>query len=46
MLAAGGYFPAFDHGLPPHVGFEPLCRAMTLLHRICGSEHLGEFPRM
>ena len=46
MLAAGGYFPGFDHGLPPHTGFEEMCRAMTLLHRICGSEHLGEFPRM
>ncbi len=42
----GGYFPAFDHGLPPQVGFRELCRAMTLLHEICGSEELGEFPRM
>lgn len=46
MLAGGGYFPAFDHGLPPHTGYQELCRAMTLLHRVCGSEHLGEFPRM
>ena len=45
MLRRGGYFPMFDHALQTAVGFEELCRCMTFLHRICGSEHLGEFPR-
>ena len=45
MLQGGGYLPMFDHALQSEVGFEELCRCMTLLHRICGSEHLGEFPR-
>ena len=45
MLEAGGYFPTFDHGLPTTVGFDELCRCMTLLHELCGSEHLGDFPR-
>ncbi|MDP6359120.1 MAG: uroporphyrinogen decarboxylase family protein [Planctomycetota bacterium] len=45
MLEKGGYFPMFDHALQTDVGFSELCRCMTLLHEICGSEHLGEFPR-
>jgi hypothetical protein len=45
MLGKGGYFPMFDHALQTEVGFAELCRCMTLLHEICGSEHLGEFPR-
>ena len=45
LLEAGGFLPMFDHALQTGVGFEELCRCMTLLHRICGSEHLGEFPR-
>jgi len=45
MLAQGGYFPMFDHALQTEVGFDELCRCMTLLHELCGSEHLGEFPR-
>ena len=45
MLENSGYFPMFDHALQSLVGFEELCRCMTLLHEICGSEHLGEFPR-
>jgi len=43
-LAGRGYFPMFDHALQVDVGFDELCRCMTLLHEICGSE-LGEFPR-
>jgi len=45
MLQTGGYFPMFDHALQTEVGFEELCYCMTLLHQICGSEDLGEFPR-
>ena len=45
MLEAGGYFPTFDHGLQTLAGFDELCYCMTLLHKICGSEHLGQFPR-
>lgn len=45
MLESGGYFPMFDHGLQVGVGFRELRQCMTLLHQICGSEHLGEFPR-
>lgn len=44
MLEKGGYFPMFDHALQTLVGFEELCRAMTLLHRLCGND-LGEYPR-
>jgi len=47
MLETGGYFPMFDHALQTLVGFEELCRAMTLLHEVCGSpEDLGAFPRV
>jgi len=45
MLEKSGFFPMFDHALQTDVGFDELCRCMTLLHQICGSEHLGEFPR-
>ena len=45
LLEAGGFFPMFDHALQTTVGFNELCRCMTLLHRICGSEDLGEFPQ-
>jgi len=44
MLDRGGYFPMFDHALQTEVGFDELCRCMTLLHKICGNE-LGAFPR-
>ena len=43
-LKRGGYFPMFDHALQVTAGFDELCRCMTLLHEICGSD-LGEFPR-
>ena len=43
-LAGRGFFPMFDHALQSGVGFEELCRCMTRLHEICGSD-LGEFPR-
>lgn len=46
MLAGGGYFPMFDHALQVDVGFKELCRCMTRLHQICGSDGLGAFPRM
>jgi uroporphyrinogen decarboxylase-like protein len=48
LLEARGYFPMFDHALPPNTGFEELCRCMTRLHEICGSAELGlgDFPRM
>lgn len=46
LLKQGGYLPTFDHALQPLVGFSELCRAMTLLHDICGSEGLGEFSRV
>ena len=45
MLEKRGFFPMFDHALQTGVGFDELCRVMTQLHQICGSEHLGEFPR-
>jgi hypothetical protein len=45
MLEQGGYLPMFDHALQTGVGFQELCQCMTLLHQICGSEGLGEFPR-
>jgi len=45
MLATGGFFPMFDHALQTLTGFDELCRTMTLLHEICGSPDLGEFPR-
>jgi len=45
MLEQGGYFPMFDHALQVGVGFKELCRCMTRLHEICGSD-LGDFPRM
>jgi hypothetical protein len=44
MLEQGGYFPMFDHGLQVGAGFDGLCRCMTRLHEICGSD-LGQFPR-
>ncbi|MBM4094941.1 MAG: hypothetical protein FJ276_36860 [Planctomycetes bacterium] len=43
-LKAGGYFPMFDHALQVDADFSELCRCMTQLHAICGSD-LGEFPR-
>ena len=47
MLETGGYLPMFDHSLQTLVGFEELCRAMTLLHDICGSpDDWGSFPRI
>ena len=45
MLERGGFFPMFDHALQTGAGFEEHCTCMTLLHQICGSEALGEFPR-
>ncbi|MBT3374662.1 MAG: hypothetical protein HN742_16250 [Lentisphaerae bacterium] len=45
MLAKRGFLPMFDHALQTDVGFDELCHCMTLLHQICGSENLGEFPR-
>ena len=45
VLKTGGFLPMFDHALQTDVGFEELCRCMALLHQICGSEHLGVFPR-
>lgn len=45
MLETGGFLPMFDHALQTDVGFEELCRCMTLLHQICGSDDLGDFPR-
>ena len=45
MLAKGGFLPMFDHALQTDVGFDELCRCMDLLHRVCGSDGLGEFPR-
>lgn len=45
MLEQGGFFPMFDHALQTEAGFDELCRCMTLLHDICGSPDLGEFPR-
>ena len=45
MLAQGGFLPMFDHALQTDVGFDELCQCMTRLHQICGSEHLGQFPR-
>jgi len=45
MLKIGGFFPMFDHALQTDAGFEEHCTCMTLLHQICGSEGLGEFPR-
>ena len=45
MIAKGGYLPMFDHALQTLAGFDELCCVMTLLHEICGSEDLGDFPR-
>ena len=45
MLGKRGFLPMFDHALQTDVGFDELCRCMTLLHEICGSDDLGEFPR-
>ena len=45
MLEKGGFLPMFDHALQSGVGFDELCYCMSLLHRICGSEDLGEFPK-
>ena len=44
MLSCGGYFPMFDHCIQTGVGFRELCRCMTVLHEICGSD-LGQFLR-
>ena len=44
LLRLGGCFPMFDHALQPDVGYEELCRCMTRLHAISGSD-LGFFPR-
>jgi hypothetical protein len=44
LLGQGGYFPMFDHALQPDVGYVELCRCMTRLHDIAGSD-LGYFPR-
>ena len=46
VLESSGYFPMFDHALQVDVGFAELCRCMTRLHEICGSDDLGEFPRV
>jgi hypothetical protein len=45
MLETRGYFPMFDHALQTGAGFDELCRCMTRLHQICGSDGLGDFPR-
>ena len=45
LLESSGYFPTFGHALQTLAGFDEMGYCMTLLHRICGSEHLGDFPR-
>ena len=45
-LRQGGYLPMFDHALQPDTDFEELCRCMSMLHEICGSPELGQFPRL
>ena len=44
LLEQGGYLPMFDHALQPEVGYRELCRCMTRLHELAGSD-LGYFPR-
>jgi len=46
LLKTGRYFPNGDHGLQPMVTFDNLCKFMTLLHEVCGSPKLGDFPRV
>lgn len=46
LLEHGDFLPMFYHALQTTVGFAELCRCMTRLHQICGSEHLGAFPRV
>ena len=45
LLEQGGFFPMFDHALQPDVDYKGLCRCMTMLHEISGSD-LGYFPRV
>lgn len=44
LFEQGGYFPMFDHALQPEVDYQELCRCMTRLHALAGSD-LGYFPR-
>lgn len=45
LLEKGRYFPNGDHGLQPMVTFPSLCKAMALLHEVCGNPG-GEYPKM